>query len=90
MFFHVINVWAHLGPLFWALFSFFPYFFLRFLSFFLLFKFSFLIIFLFISSFFDFSMFFIFFFHFSEEKVSSFLFSCISCKYFFAGVSIRV
>ena len=27
-------------------------------------------------------MFFIFFFHFSEEKVSSFLFSCISFKYF--------
>ena len=33
-------------------------------------------------SFFDFLMFFIFFFHFSEEKVSSFLFSCISFKYF--------
>ena len=28
-------------------------------------------------------MFFIFFFHFSEEKVSSFLFSCISFKYFY-------
>ena len=27
-------------------------------------------------------MFFIFFFHFSEEKMSSFLFSCISFKYF--------
>ena len=30
------------------------------------------------------------FFHFSVEKVSSVLFSCISFKYFFARVSIRV
>ena len=36
-------------------------------------------------------MFFIFYFHFSEEKVSSFLFSCISFTIFFiAGVGIRV
>ena len=36
-------------------------------------------------------MFFIFFFHFLKKKVSSFLFSCISFKYFFiAGVSVRV
>ena len=68
----------------WALFSFFSYFFFsRFLSFILLFIFSFFYHFLFISSFFDFLMFSIFFFHFSEEKVSSFLFSCISFKYVF-------
>ena len=65
----------------WALFSFFSYFFSRFFVFFLAFY-----IFIF-SHFFSFlhflifSMFFIFFFHFSEEKVSSFLFSCISSKY---------
>ena len=33
-------------------------------------------------------MFFIFFFHFSEEKVSSFLFSCISFKYIFLLVLV--
>ena len=67
----------------WALFSFFSYFFfLPFFVFFLAFYFSFFCLFLFISSFFDFLMFFIFFFHFSEKKVSSFLFSCISFKYF--------
>ena len=33
-------------------------------------------------------MFFIFFFHFAEEKVSSFLFSCISFKYFFLLASV--
>ena len=67
----------------WALLSFFCYFFFLpfFFVFFLPFYFSFFLIF-FISSFFDFLMFFIFFFIFSEEKVSSFLFSCISFKYF--------
>ena len=63
-----IHFWAHLGvvtPL-WALFSFFPTFFLPcFLSFFLLFIFSFFIIFIFL-----------------RKKVSSFLFTCISFKYF--------
>ena len=49
---------------------------------FLVFYFFIFLHFLFISSYFGFSMFFIFFFHFSEEKVSSFLFSCISFKYF--------
>ena len=60
----------------------FPFFLLFspvFLSFFLLFIFSF---FVFSRIFFDFLMFFIFFFHFSDEKVSSFLFTCISFKYF--------
>ena len=64
-----------LGPLF----LFFLPFFSRFLSFFLLFIFSFFSL-LSISSFFDFLMFFIF--HFPKEKLSSFLFSCISFKYF--------
>ena len=68
-----------LGPLF----LFFPLFFSsRVLSFLLAFYFFISSHFLFISSFFDFQMFFIFFFIFSEEKVSSFLFSCISFKYF--------
>ena len=58
--------------LFWALIPFFPFF----SPIFCLFS-CFLIFFIF-CSFFDFSMFFIF--HFSEEKVSSFLFSCISFK----------
>ena len=66
----------------WALFSFFSYFFYR-LSFFLLFIFSFFLIFCSFLHFFDFLTFFIFFFHFSEEKVSSFLFSCISFKYLY-------
>ena len=61
----------------WALFYFFPTFFCsRFLSFFLLF------IFLIFCSFLHFlKVFHFFFFIFSEEKVSSFLFSCISFKY---------
>ena len=81
-----INFWAisggikkkkPVGPLFlFFLLLFSPVF-----SFFLLFRFSFFYHFLFISSFSDFLMFFIF--HFSEEKVSSFLFTCISFKYFF-------
>ena len=62
----------------WALFSFFSYFF--FLPFFVFFFFF--SHFLFISSFFDFLIFSFSFFIFSEEKVSSFLFSCISFKYF--------
>ena len=67
----------------WALFSFFSYFFLPFFVFFLACYFFMFSLFLFISSFFlIFLMFFIFFFHFPEEKVSSFLFSCISFKYF--------
>ena len=71
-----------LGPSRKVLFSFFSYFFLPFFVFFLAFYFFMFSHFLFISSFFDFLMFFIFFFIFSEEKVSSFLFSCISFKYF--------
>ena len=66
-----------MGPLFLFFLLFFsPVFFVFFVAFYF-FIFS---LFLFISSFFHFLMFFIFFF--SEEKVSSFLFSCISFKYF--------
>ena len=74
-----------LGPLFLFSYVFSPVFCL-----FSCFLFSFFEHFLFISSFFDLLMFFIFFFHFSEEKVSSFLFSCISFKYFLADDTIRV
>ena len=73
-----------LGPLF----LFFLLFFSRFFVFFLLFIFSFFS-FLFISLFFF--LVFHFPFSFSEEKVSSFLCSCISFEYvFIAGISIRV
>ena len=75
-----INFWARVVPL-WALFSFFPpFFFPVFCLFpcFLFFHFfSFFCSFL---HFFDFLMFFIF--HFFRRKSSSFLFSCISFKYF--------
>ena len=75
----------------WSLLSFFSCFFSPvFLSFFLLFIFFIFLIFVHFFIFLILLMFFIFFFHFSEEKVSSFLFSCISFKYFIAGVSIRV
>ena len=63
----------------------FPFFLLFFSPFFCLFSCFFIFIlshFLFISSFFDLLMFLFSFFIFSEEKVSSFLFSCISFKYF--------
>ena len=65
-----------LGPLFLFFLLFSPVFCL--FSCFLFFHFS---LFLFISSFFDLLMFFHFSF-FPKKKVSSFLFSCISCKYF--------
>ena len=75
--------------LLWALFSFFSYLFFSpvFCLCFLFFIFS---LFLFISSFFDLFNVFPFLFFFSEEKVSSFLFSCISFNFFNAGVSLRV
>ena len=63
---------------------FFPtFFFSRFFVFFLAFYFFIFSHFLFISSFFDFLMLFTFFFHLvPKKKVSSFLCSCISFKYF--------
>ena len=71
------------GNPFWTLFSFFPYFFLTvfFFFFFLAFYFSFFLIFCSFLHVLIFLMFFTFFFHFSEEKVSSFLLSKISFKY---------
>ena len=75
---------------FWALFSFFSYFF--FLPFFCLFSsFLFLSFFVFFCSFLHFLIFSCFSFSFlifSEEKVSAFLFSCISFKYFFLLASV--
>ena len=67
----------------WALFSFFSYFFFLpfFCLFFFLFIFSFFLIFCSFLHLFDFFNVFHFFI-FSEEKVCSFLFSCISFKYF--------
>ena len=64
-----------LGPLFL-----FPHFFLPFFVFFLAFYFSFFSFFVHFFIF-VFLMFFILFFIFSEEKVSSFLFSCVSFKH---------
>ena len=68
----------------WALFSFFFAFFSAvFCLFFFLFFFFIFLIFLFISSFLDFlNVFHFLFSFFPKKKVSSFLFSCISCKYF--------
>ena len=67
-----------------GLFSFLSYFFFSpVFCLFLVFFFFHFSLFLIISSFFDFFNVFHFLFHFSEEKVSSFLFSCISFKYFF-------